>query len=1171
MSSMHPLPHRAQTPAAVLASCIMPTADRRAFVPGAIARFLSQDYGPRELVILDDGEDAVADLVPAHPSVRYLRTPRHRNLGAKRNAACEAARGDIILHWDDDDWYSPERIRLQIAALDASRADVCGVDRALFLDPRARAAWEYVYPHSATPWVCGASLCYRREVWHRNRFADLDSGEDTRFVAALEPDRVHRLADNRFFVALLHPGNSSPKRVQEPRWRPRDFEAVRALTGSDWPPSAEAARAVRYPPVNVRALQADGHEPTVVRGRGGLSVVLPFGGAERLGQLAATLAALRACSGVDQLIVAEVGAQPLALETAQRSDADYVFIGSEGAFDKARAFNTGSRLAWNETLVWCDADLLVHEDFLARAQQEFASSGYDFMIAYSRIEYLDEQSSLEVRAGRLRPAQGRLRRTIHARAGSTDGGICLLRAGFLRRHGGMVEGFRGWGGEDNAWVHKVSVLGRVGLTRLRDQVAWHLHHEDQGLAPWRTNPAYARNCQLLAEIRNIADPHEFARRFPAPRHATPPWPPETRIVFVVFSPLPASSAMMQAGEWARQAEAAFGSSVPVVQVDAAQLSAESAAQADILVAFFDAPSACEKLAALLAGRRAVLVPLDTAEDGASALTLLAADAWLLPRTSEQMRRWRSLGLPAWHRPWGEGEFAESTFLTLVQPLSHLISGQRIPRAPLTTPPPTVDCSNVAVPVWTYWEGPMPEWIARCLETQRRHIPGLRLLAPPDFDALWDRDRDINLARLHVAQRADFIRAFLLMRFGGLWIDADCIVMRNLEPLLERLDAAEVIAHRERQGLYSNAFLAIRPNSALAQRFYATVCGRLRTRSALGWIALGNEPLSEELGRSGESLLELPTEDVQPVCWSRAEAFFRLGDELSHQRVFSPRAWCYMLSHQRVLHHLRTNRSADLLAPRSFFSYLLRRALRHPAAAPARPPIPCPASPQAERAPTPLDVRAPTDLIRTFSRMCADHIAQGHESASGPGSSLIQTAEIRRRLPHLLQHLHARSLLDAPCGDFHWMAAVDLGIDSYLGIDLLAEQIRRNAERYGGPGRAFRTSNLLSDPLPRADVVLCRDCLGHFTTAQVRSALRNFVASGSNYLLATTFPGRRSNPEIATGDWRPLNLQAAPFNLPAPLLFIEERCSEGNGAFKDKSLGLWRLADLDTRAWRPGSR
>jgi len=225
-----------------LASCIMPTANRRRFVPGAIAQFLAQDYADAELVILDDGEDSVADLIPQQSGIRYLRTPLHKTLGAKRNAACEAARGDIILHWDDDDWYAPNRIRLQVEALRDSGADACGIDRALFVDPRVPAAWEYIYPPSAAPWVYGAALCYRRDFWSAHPFANITAGEDTRFAAALTRERLHVLPDNRFFVALIHAANTSPKQLRDPRWRPRAFNHIRAITGPDWPPATDVRR-----------------------------------------------------------------------------------------------------------------------------------------------------------------------------------------------------------------------------------------------------------------------------------------------------------------------------------------------------------------------------------------------------------------------------------------------------------------------------------------------------------------------------------------------------------------------------------------------------------------------------------------------------------------------------------------------------------------------------------------------------------------------------------------------------------------------------------------------------------------------------------------------------------------------------------------------------------------
>lgn len=124
----------------------MPTADRPAFVPNAIRCFLAQDYAERELIVLDDGADPVSALIPQGERVRYLRLPGKHTVGAKRNLACRQARGEIILHWDDDDWAAKWRVSYQVDALVRGRAEVCGIDRVLYLGPGPEQAWEYVYP-----------------------------------------------------------------------------------------------------------------------------------------------------------------------------------------------------------------------------------------------------------------------------------------------------------------------------------------------------------------------------------------------------------------------------------------------------------------------------------------------------------------------------------------------------------------------------------------------------------------------------------------------------------------------------------------------------------------------------------------------------------------------------------------------------------------------------------------------------------------------------------------------------------------------------------------------------------------------------------------------------------------------------------------------------------------
>lgn len=187
-----------------------------------------------------------------------------------------------------------------------------------------------------------------------------------------------------------------------------------------------------------------------------------------------------------------------------------------------------------------------------------------------------------------------------------------------------------------------------------------------------------------------------------------------------------------------------------------------------------------------------------------------------------------------------------------------------------------------------------------------------------------------------------------------------------------------------------------------------------------------------------------------------------------------------------------------------------------------------------------------------------------ESVSGPGSGREQTARLRAELPALLQSLGVTRLLDLPCGDGAWMAAVDLAGATYIGGDLLPELVEENRRRQPGRGREFRVLDLTASELPAADLLLCRDCLVHLSFADAARAVANIRRARITYLLTTTFPDEATNLDIVSGDWRPLNLERPPFGFAPPLLVLNEGCTEGGGRFADKSLGLWRCADLPER-------
>lgn len=201
------------------------------------------------------------------------------------------------------------------------------------------------------------------------------------------------------------------------------------------------------------------------------------------------------------------------------------------------------------------------------------------------------------------------------------------------------------------------------------------------------------------------------------------------------------------------------------------------------------------------------------------------------------------------------------------------------------------------------------------------------------------------------------------------------------------------------------------------------------------------------------------------------------------------------------------------------------------------------------------------LDRIFSRIHAGNLWGEAESVSGPGSSRAETAAIRGGLPVLLREIGARTLLDAPCGDCFWITQADLDLDHYLGIDIVPELIARNEKCLGGARRAFEVRDLTRDPLPQADVILCRDCWIHLSYHYIARALDNFRRSGSLYLLTTTYRGLPENRDILTGQWRPLDLELPPFRFPPPLRRLHEKDCEVDGLRLERGLGLWRLRDL----------
>ncbi len=197
----------------------------------------------------------------------------------------------------------------------------------------------------------------------------------------------------------------------------------------------------------------------------------------------------------------------------------------------------------------------------------------------------------------------------------------------------------------------------------------------------------------------------------------------------------------------------------------------------------------------------------------------------------------------------------------------------------------------------------------------------------------------------------------------------------------------------------------------------------------------------------------------------------------------------------------------------------------------------------------------------FTEIEKKNVWREDESVSGFGSTLLQTKTIIEEIPKVIKELNIKTIFDVPCGDFNWFQKIDLSDNIYLGGDIVKDIISQNNQKYKRENITFTRFNLLEDVQDSMDLIFCRDCLVHFSISDILRALSNIQKSGSNYLMTTTFPEEKTNAEIVTGGWRPLNFEKTPFNFPKPKIIVNENCSEMNGVFKDKSLGVWEADDF----------
>ena len=220
-----------------LVSFICPTGDRAVLLRRALLYMRSQDLTePWEAVIVDGGRRSASTILElsdryGDERFRLVRVDPSTTLGTRRNVACEAALGSVIIHIDDDDWYAPAYARRELAALE--HADLVSVRLCWCYHPTKQRGWR-INAKMEGNWG-GNAMAYRRELWKKiGGYPDANLSEDRRFIEKVDAAGYrlnHYEGSEELVVHMRHRFNVTGP--TDPIIDPAATAKVRSILGDD--------------------------------------------------------------------------------------------------------------------------------------------------------------------------------------------------------------------------------------------------------------------------------------------------------------------------------------------------------------------------------------------------------------------------------------------------------------------------------------------------------------------------------------------------------------------------------------------------------------------------------------------------------------------------------------------------------------------------------------------------------------------------------------------------------------------------------------------------------------------------------------------------------------------------------------------------------------------------
>ena len=201
-------------------SILMPTYDRRKFLPFIIKNLKVQNYPHKklQLVICDDGKIPLLEDYNTFKNaikpikLKYIRNKTKCSIGYKRNLLVQQANNNIVVFMDDDDLYEPTYISHSYNTLKTTGAGCVGCEKMIFIYPPYTSEDFYALDAKCKTLIHEATMMFHKSWYKKTKgFLNNSKAEGVGITKTCKPKTIETTNPYLTMTAIVHGKNTIDK------------------------------------------------------------------------------------------------------------------------------------------------------------------------------------------------------------------------------------------------------------------------------------------------------------------------------------------------------------------------------------------------------------------------------------------------------------------------------------------------------------------------------------------------------------------------------------------------------------------------------------------------------------------------------------------------------------------------------------------------------------------------------------------------------------------------------------------------------------------------------------------------------------------------------------------------------------------------------------------------